>query len=98
MVTIIFVILAAFGLLCALWAGLGWLFSPRRALVMVYHGNRAEAALRCHGWLRGLGLVRGPLIIIGDALSPDQRRILEQYTEICMLSQIRDRLEQERDG
>lgn len=100
MAMVIMVILAAFGALCVLWVGFGWLVSPPRKMVMIYLGpeDGAEAAIRCHNWMRGVGLIEGQLIIIGDGLPENQCQLLRKNSEICTMAQIQTRLEQERDG
>jgi hypothetical protein len=100
MTMVVMAVLAAFGTLCALWVGFGWLVFSRQKVVMIYLGpeDEVEAAIRCHEWMRGIGLVKGQLIVIGDGLPENQCQILRKNSEICTLAQIQARLERERDG
>ncbi len=66
-------VLAAFGALCILWVLFGTLLPhPGGRLVYTCDG-REEAAVRRYLWLRDLGLLRCPLVLIGSSL-PGKRR------------------------
>lgn len=96
--------LAAWGVLCALWALLGWLLPgsgggvvllclcrPRRSL---------EGAILRHRWLRSLGLMRCPLLILGDPLSAEEQAVYRKKypgIEFCSLEELTARLEVERN-
>lgn len=87
-------VLAAFGAFCALWAAFGWLLPVWRGcvLVCICKGQTEEArALLCWRWLRGLGLIKAPLLMVGSGLSADPD------VEFCTLEALPSRLEQERD-
>lgn len=94
--------LAAFGLVCALWAGLGWLIPGAKGGVLVClcaSGENAEAFLcRCR-WLRDLGLLRGPLLLVRQGITPvEEQRLLRRYPgiEFCSPEELSSRLELER--
>ena len=97
---LIFGVLAAFGALAMLWALLGFLLPVQRGTAMVHVcRGRQEAAVRRWGWLRDLGLVRCPLILIDCPLCDRER--LAGYRHgitFCDLAELGARLEQERDG
>ena len=57
--------LAAFGLLSALWCLFGWLL-PRGSGVMVC-APEEQAFIRRYQWLREMGLIRCPLLIVDRA-------------------------------
>ena len=100
---IVLTILAAFGALCALWAVFGFLLSGQRGAVMVCFcrpGNREEAVIRHYGWLRDLGLLRIPLLLIDGGLTEEERaRLLKcrQGVSICGPEELFSRREQERN-
>lgn len=96
------VVLAAFGCLSVLWALVGFLLPGQRGTAMVYqwrdHGE-GEQALRHYGWLRDLGLLRCPLLLIDCGMTEEERtRLLKNRpgVEICKLEELLSRLEQER--
>ena len=78
---------AAFGLLCALWACLGFLLPGQKGTVMVYYcrGESLDALIRRHRWLRDMGLLSCRLIIVDGGMTEQQRQLLEnkQGIEIC---------------
>ena len=94
---VILSVLAAFGVICVLWAFLGWLIPEQRGMSMVYvcRGESIEALLRRYRWLRDMGLVRGKLLIVDEGMPEQQRRILEgkHGIEICTRAQLTDRVE-----
>ena len=73
-------LLAAFGLLCALWVLLGiWLTGSRRCTVVLLCGAEAEAALlRRLLWLRESGLLRCGILLSGRGLTEAQRRHIQK--------------------
>ena len=90
------VVLAAIGALCGMWVAFGFLLAVPKGTVMVCLTPRdAEAAVRHHGWLRELGLIRCPLILVDTEEDP-----WVQYSDVgcCAMDQIGKRLEQERTG
>ena len=85
-------ILAAFGLLSALWAGLGWLLPGGRGMAMVCAGPPDPGILARYRWLRGLGLFSCPLIVAAEETDlPPMDGI-----EICAPEALLSRLELER--
>lgn len=95
-------VLAACGVLSILWAAFGFLLPGQRGVVMVCLDGRGkeEAVIRRYSWLRGLGLVRGPLVIIDRGISEQERERLlrmEQDVVICTLENLISSLEQERE-
>ena len=97
---IIFGVLAAFGALAVLWALFGFLLPGHRGLAMVYLcRGREEAVVRRYIWLRDLGLLHGPLILVDCALPEEERLCLignRHGVEFCDLEALSARLEQER--
>lgn len=99
---IILAVLAAFGVLSVLWALLGFLLPGQRGTAMVYlwrDYGEGEQALRHFGWLRDLGLLRCPLLLIDCGMTEEERaRVLTNRpgVEICTLEELPSRLEQER--
>ncbi len=83
--------LAAFGALCALWVLFGALLPGQRGTVMVCLQPDPDAAVRRHRWLRDLGLLRCPVIVV-DAVGADVPGV--EYIEMAALTA---RLEQERE-
>lgn len=97
---IIFTAFAAWGLLCALWAALGWLLpgSGRTALVLFCPRGDPEAVLTRIRWMRSLGLLQGQLVAAG--VEPGQREKLEKQfhdIEFWDLAEVSARLEAERE-
>ena len=71
---IIIGMLAAFGLLSALWAIAGlWLPRQPGAAVVVFStgDHREESTLRRYRWLKSLGLVSCPLILVDGTPQED---------------------------
>lgn len=73
-------VLAAAGLLFALWALLGWCVLPvRHAAVTVYslRGDepQLEQQVRAFVWSRGSGFTGGRLLLVGGAESPQTRQL-----------------------
>jgi len=87
--------LAAFGLLCGVWVVFGWLLSGGTggAVVCLPCGNGQEALFlrRCR-WLRELGLLRCPVLLVDTAGTA-----LPEETEICSPEELLTRLELERN-
>ena len=64
--------LAAFGLICAVWAAFGWLIPGNRggATVCLCRPGLAErSTLRRYVWLRDMGLLRDPILLVDCGLS-----------------------------
>ena len=89
---IVLVVLAAFGLLCALWACLGFLLPGQSGVVMVYRcrGESVDALVRRYRWMRDLGLIRCPLLIVDEGMSPQQRKFLENRPgiRVCDMAEL----------
>ena len=97
---IMFGILAAFGALAVLWALFGFLLPGQKGTVTVHLCSGCEeAAVRRYRWMRGLGLLRGRLILVDSGLSDAERERLRchgQDVEFCTLAELTAGLEQER--
>ena len=95
--------LLAWGVLCAAWAAVGWLFPrcPKGTLLWLCGtGESPEGILLRYRWLRGLGVIRGPLVLAGSSLSPKECQIWAVKcpgVEFCSLEDASTRLEVERD-
>lgn len=94
---IVITVLAAFGLLCALWVCLGFLLPGQKGVVMVYYcrGENPEAVIRRHRWLGDLGLIRCGLIIVDGGMTEQQRKMLTNRhgIEICDPADLIGRIE-----
>ena len=80
--------LAAYGLLCALWAAFGWLLPGLRGWVLVCVGIPVEGTLGTVKWLKGMGLLSCPVLIAAEEADYDR--------EICSPETLLSRLEMER--
>ena len=83
--------LAAFGALCALWAVLGWLLPSGKGSALVCYGTPDEGILTRSKWLRSLGLLNVPLIVVAEGAQGVPPEI-----EICAGDALLSRLELER--
>lgn len=90
---VVFGVLAAFGVLCALWAGLGWLLPAGRGCALVCFGLPDEGMRSRYRWLHAMGWFTGPMI----AVSEGDDRIPYCETEICEPGALLSRLEWERN-
>lgn len=81
--------LAAFGMLSALWALLGWLLPSGRGCALVCYGRADIGIISRWKWLQGLGLLRCPLIAVTEERCEE--------TEICAGEDLLSRLEMERN-
>ncbi len=94
--------LAAFGLLCALWALLGWALpgDGNSAAVCLCHAGLKEInAVRKLLWLRDWGFLKCPVLLVDCGLSEEEKRQLSKlsdYIEFCELEALAARLELER--
>ena len=82
--------LAAFGLVCALWVLIGLLL-PRRCGTVIYLGDDAQAAAQRHLWLREMGLTQDRLILL-ECKDEDRDWLQGQGIEICSLDDLIRRL------
>ena len=85
--------LAAFGLFSILWALLGWLLPGDRGAALVCLEEADEGLLSRYKWLRGMGLLSCPLLVVteNDLVQPEGCEI-----EICSREALFQRLELER--
>lgn len=73
--------LAAFGALCALWCLFGWLLTGCRGGVLIYRGGSETDErffVRRYLWLRGMGLLNCPLVLVAREPEEPERRWLER--------------------
>lgn len=93
-------VLAAFGALCALWAVFGFLLPGQQGAVTVclcHGGGQEEHLIRRHRWLRDMGLIHSPLVLLDGGLTEEERvRLTRQGITICDMAELSARLEQER--
>ena len=92
-------VLAAYGLLCALWTVFGLWFSGARGWAAVCcAGPEQTGALRRCRWLRSWGLLRGPILLVSPQKAPQLPAALARETEnveFCTLEALPARLELE---
>ena len=86
-------VLAAIGVLSILWAALGWLLPGGQGCALVCVGEPDVGTLSRWQWLKGLGLLRFPLIAVTDAEMPWQDTDMER----CRPEELLSRLEMERN-
>ncbi len=85
--------LAAFGLLCSLWALFGALLPGMDGWTMVFCGEAEEENFWRLRWLKSLGLLKCPALLVTEKKDgPDIPEI-----EICGREELLPRLEQERN-
>lgn len=94
-------VLAAFGLLCALWALFGWCFGSDRGgiLLCLCRGKEHPHLLTRYRLLHRFGLLRCPLILVDSPLPPqaqDIARRAQPGIEFCTLEELPARLETEK--
>ena len=82
--------LAAFGLLSVIWACLGWLLPSGKGCVLVCLGEPDVGIVSRWKWLRGLGLLRCPLVAVNADAEYEE-------IEICAGEELLARLEMERN-
>ena len=91
--------LAAYGLLCALWAVFGLCFSGARGWAAVcFCAPGQEAALRRCCRLRDWGLLRGCVLAVHKGLTQERLQLLSREfrdVEFCTLEALPARLELE---
>jgi hypothetical protein len=93
--------LCAWGLLCAVWVCCSRLLRADRdsMLLLCAPGGAAEDAILRYRLLQGMGLVCGPLLIVGSDLPPEKQAVLmRKYpgVEFCSAEELSSRLEWER--
>ena len=84
-------LLSAFGALCALWTAFGWLLPVEEGCVIVCYGYPKPERLARIRWLKGLGLLSCPVVIVAEDAEA------EADTEICSGKDLLSRLEWEKD-
>lgn len=88
---VVLALFAAFGLLSAVWAVLGWLLPAGEGMAVVCLGTPDEGVISRYRWLRSLGLLRCPLLVTAEG---DWRQV--DGMEICEPEGLLSRLELER--
>ena len=94
---------AAWGLLSVACLLFGWLLPKDRRGMMLYFCKEetcAESVIFGYRWLRELGFLAGPLLLVDSTSTQKEREILEQRypgIEFCSLAELPARLELERD-
>ena len=89
--------LAAMGLLSVLWVCFGWLLPGGKGAALVCVGWPEEGmTARCR-WLRELGLLQLPMIIVTSDLERTQRQPPGCPMEFCSPEALLSRLERERN-
>lgn len=89
-------VLGAWGFLCALWAGFGWLLPGSKKVTLMLlcrESDAAATALRLR-WLNQLGFLRCRLILPG--ITADQMPRQYDDIEFCTLAELPARIEAER--
>lgn len=95
--------LAAWGVFCLLWTLLGWVLPGDDGGILLYLStsrHSADGAILRHHWLRGLGIIKGPLLLLESNFSPEEQAILHKKypgIEFCSLEALNSRLELERE-
>lgn len=85
--------LAAFGLVCAVWLLCGLFTRNEKAGNLVYFGEDVHICAQRYIWLREMGLVSDRLLIPDDGLEEQERQWLEaQGIEICSRDVLTERL------
>ena len=91
--TVLLGALAAFGLISLAWAAFGWLLPGGKGAVLVCRGGPEDGVLWRVKWLRGLGLLPWPLLIVTEEAEEDRSG---NGIEYCRPEDLLPRLEQER--
>lgn len=94
--------LAAFGALSGLWALFGWIMPCEAGGIMVcrcFPGMKESFFIKRYVFLREMGLLNCPLLVVDDGLSPEEQKWLlsKSGIEICSPEEIASRLEVERN-
>ena len=88
--------LAAMGLLSALWVCFGWLIADTRQGAVVCVGWPREGLIARYRWLRDLGLLHCPMIIVTEDSPGGKELPPGTGIEICSPDALWQRLERER--
>ena len=83
--------LAAFGLTCALWILWGIMYHRREEGILLYTGQDVLTAARHYLWLREMGLVYCPLLVLAEE-TQDSRWLTDQGIEIVCPGELTRRL------
>ena len=89
--------LAAIGMMSVAWVFLGGLLPGSRGGAFVCLGKPEKAVLARYRWLREVGLVNGPMLIVSDKWEEDCPEMLGSGMEVCRREELFARLEQERE-
>ena len=85
--------LAAFGLLCAVWFLWGLFTLEGETGTILWLGGDVHSFAQRYIWLREMGFVRGRLVIVAEDLSAQERQWLEaQEIELCSREALAQRL------
>ena len=83
------VLFAAIGIMSVLWALLGWLLPSGQGMVMVCLEPPDPGVLSRYRWLRGLGLLRCPVVIADVSLTAEGRelaqRLAARWSEVSVV-------------
>ena len=82
------ILLAAVGIVSLIWCVLGWIL-PDAAMLMVFccpQGCHPDGAICRYRWLHGLGLIRGPLLIVGQIPAQEQDIWKKRYSNVEFLT------------
>lgn len=93
--------LSAFGFLCAMWVAVGWLLPGGKhglAVCVCTPGLKELSTVHRWRWLRSLGFIRCPVIVVAKGLSDPE--ILELFRaakgmEICTQEEFYTHLDSE---
>ena len=83
--------LSAFGALSALWVIFGWLLPAGRQGLLICMGDEKRSFARRYLWLRSLGLVSCPLILV-ERTPQEHTGLTECGIEICTPEELALRL------
>ena len=86
--------LAAMGLLSVLWVCFGWLLPGVKGCALVLLGRPDEGFLRRYQWLRDLGLLTCPLLVVTEDQTEETELLFGM--ELCSRDALWHRLERER--
>ena len=84
-------LLSAFGAWCALWTAFGWLLPEDKGGAVVYVGRPEPEQLARIRWLKSLGLLKSPVLIVAEGGE------VPRDTEICSREALLSRLEREKE-
>ena len=89
--------LAAIGLLSILWVCFGWLLPGGKGGAFVCMGWPEEGLLSRYRWLRELGILSCPMLIVTEEHGKEEEQFFYSGIELCSPEALADRLEQERE-